>query len=143
MKKCFLAAMIGFTGLLSANVPEIKAAVSEVGNSQDSHIFKRIKIDETITDTHGTQWHIYGWVDVSVSWSGPKINHYDVHMTGGGHHHHFQGKVVREEVKDGTIRNTVDGSLTDEDSGTEVAIDSNIKTLLYQLNENVIRNNPE
>ncbi|WPO84086.1 hypothetical protein SD427_07065 [Chryseobacterium sp. JJR-5R] len=143
MKKCFLAAVIGFTGLVSANVPEIKSDVSEVEDSQTIHLFKRIKIDETITDTHGTQWHIYGWVDVSISWSGPKINHYDVHMTGGGYHYHFQGKVVREELKDGTIRNTIDGSLTDEDSGTEVAIDSNIKTLLYQLNENVIRNNPE
>lgn len=142
MKKILLCAMIGFTTLVSANVSNLTPVDSKIVNSQSDNLFKKIKIDETITDTNGTSWHIYGWVDVSIGWSGPKINSYDIHMVGGGQHYHFQGRIIQEGTGNGDIKNTIDGTLTDEKGGI-VEIDGNIKTLLYQLNDKVIKSNPE
>ncbi|SMP35660.1 hypothetical protein [Chryseobacterium profundimaris] len=139
MKKILLAALISVAGMANANMIE-PTLTSTTSNSELENSLKRIKIDEYVTDVSGTTWHIYGWVDVSIGWSGPKINHYDIHMVGGGHHYHFQGKVAQEKQSDGSIKNSFDGVLTENDSPVEV--DSNIENLLYQLNDNVIKNNP-
>ncbi|WP_294221136.1 MULTISPECIES: hypothetical protein [Chryseobacterium] len=143
MKKILLTAMIGFAGLVTANTTGFTSNFSKTLESKSVNFFKKIKIDEYITDTNGTSWHIYGWVDVSVGWSGPKINHYDIHMVGGGHHYHFQGKIMQEQGANGDIKNTIDGTLTDDEKGTKIEIDNNLQNVLYQLNDNVIKNNPE
>ena len=143
MKKILLIAMISFTGLVSANMTELTPIASKTLESKSVNFFKKIQINEYITDTNGTTWHIYGWVDVSISWSGPKINHYDVHMVGGSHHYHFQGKITQEQSSNGDVKNIIDGVLIEEERGTVVEIDSNLESVLYQLNDGVIKNNPE
>ncbi|WP_027379927.1 hypothetical protein [Chryseobacterium daeguense] len=143
MKKVLLLAAFSVAGIASANIQELPSIVSTTEASQSDYLLKKIKIDEYITDTSGTTWHIYGWVDVSIGWSGPRINSYDVHMVGGGHHYHFVGKVSREKTPEGSVITGMEGSVTDEDTGGNVEIDSNIKALIFELDNNVTANNPD
>lgn len=121
-----------------------QAAVSfnqtEIVNNQ-AEALKRIKVNEYIKDTKGNTWHIYGWVDVSIGWGGVEIVDYDIHMVSGNTHYHFQGRIASQRDEEGGVRYTLSGNLTDVNSGTEVEIDDNIKSVLYNLHESIIRNN--
>ncbi|WP_294201398.1 hypothetical protein [uncultured Chryseobacterium sp.] len=50
---------------------------------------------------------------------------------------------MQEQGANGDIKNTIDGTLTDDEKGTKIEIDNNLQNVLYQLNDNVIKNNPE
>lgn len=99
---------------------------------------KRIKVDTWIKDTNGLSWHVTGWVDVSIGFSGVSISDYDITLTGNGHSYHFQGKVKRTQLKNGEIKNVIDGILIENNKTLEITED--IKSVLINCNEEIIKN---
>jgi hypothetical protein len=99
---------------------------------------KRIKVDTWVKDTKGQSWHVTGWVDVSIGFSGVSISDYDITLTGNGHSYHFQGKVKRTQLKNGEIENVIDGTLIENDKTLEITED--IKSILINCNEEIMKN---
>lgn len=63
--------------------------------SQDA-LARKINLDHHVTSSDGCEWHITGWVDVSLEWGWPpiSIDGYDVTMSGPCGTHHFQGLAI-------------------------------------------------
>lgn len=56
---------------------------------------RKIELDEHVTSVDGCEWHITGWVDVSltIGWPPIEINQYDVTMSGPCGEYHFQSGI--------------------------------------------------
>ena len=126
--------------MISAN-----AAIKITTNSCESIELlkpKRIQVDEWVKDSQGNNWHMTGWVEVSWSFSdGIQISSYDIWMT-GPIKVHFTGRVSRKDLGNGIIRNTISGTLSDENNEI-IQLDNNTKDIIYILNESIIKNNPQ
>lgn len=134
MKKILLLTTVLSVASLYANTT---IPTPEKENYAASNAYKKIQLDYTIKDVNGTSWHIYGWVDVSIGLGGISINHYDVHLVGGGNHYHFVGKMATQ----GNGSTDIDGLLEDVINKKTIDIDGDMKTLLIQINDDVIKNN--
>lgn len=53
----------------------------------------RKQIDRYITADNGCRFHVTGWVEFSVSWSGVRVSDYDVTMDGPCGRFRFEGLV--------------------------------------------------
>ncbi len=66
--------------------------------AQDA-LARKIYLDHNVTSSDGCEWHITGWVDVSLEWGWPpiSIDHYDVTLSGPCGTHHFVGMAMPPE----------------------------------------------
>lgn len=141
MKKFFLSAVCLLTYATGANANEISICnFDTVFKEVKSDFFKRIWINETVTDTNGNVWHFEGYIDVSFGWGGVSINSYNVLVTCNGNSWHFVGKVHSEPNSDGSISNKISGTLTNKSNNETVPMDDSFKEILIKLNNSVLNN---
>jgi len=89
MKNLFLILCITFSSVLSAN----NVDKSTFLDSPE----RRIEVNMTITASNGCEFHVTGWVDLSITWDlKVDVNGYDITASGPCGDYNFSQEVDRQ-----------------------------------------------